>query len=259
MTNDGFQPDRPPIFLSERTEETAQPDIGKTDIEKAWAIAAISSRILKASILAAIMTAIGIAVLSVDNPASLVANLTDWASDRPALQPDADPPAPAIPSTAGTQDTQDLPAAAPPREEIAAAVEPAGQSQLAGQGPPAEQNQPVQQNQADTGQPVTEALFKQFQAWADAEEARAHAAQPAPVPVAQDAPAPIRSTKKHRRVRPAQNARAEIRPPQHHRAKLREEQDARGQPPPVADPRLQDPSAQNVQPPSLLQSLGLSN
>jgi len=128
MTNHGFQPDRPPIFLSERTEETAQPDIGKADIEKAWAIAAISSRILKASILAAIMTAIGIAVLSVDNPASLVANLTDWASDKPALQADADPPASTIQSIAISA-TQDLPAAtatdAPTREEIAAAAEPA--------------------------------------------------------------------------------------------------------------------------------------
>ena len=59
-TNDGFQPDRPPIFLSEQAEETGQPDIGK-----AQDIAIISSRVLKTSVLAIAVTAVGIAVLSV--------------------------------------------------------------------------------------------------------------------------------------------------------------------------------------------------
>ena len=59
-TEDGFQPDRPPIFLSGHAEEAGQPDIGK-----GWDVATISSRILKASILAVVVTAIGIAVLSV--------------------------------------------------------------------------------------------------------------------------------------------------------------------------------------------------
>ena len=263
-TNDGFQPDRPPIFLSEQAEETGQPDIGK-----AQDIAIISSRILKASIVAAAATAVGIAVLSIENPATLVANLTDWASDKPVLQPEAEPPAASTIQSIAIAGTQDLPTTttdAPTREEIAAAVEPAGQrqqlaeqSQAPEQNQAAQQNQPAQQSQAEVSQPITEALFKQFQAWADEEEARtkAAAAQPAPVRVAQEVPAHAR--KKHRRVRSVQNARAEVRTQRSHRAKLREEQDARDQVPPVADPRLQNPSAQTPQPPSLLQSLGLSN
>ena len=59
-TKDGFQPDPSPIFLSRHAEETEQPDIGK-----AWDIATISSRILKTSIVAATVTAIGIAILSI--------------------------------------------------------------------------------------------------------------------------------------------------------------------------------------------------
>ncbi|WFU20207.1 hypothetical protein [Bradyrhizobium sp. CB3481] len=260
-TNDGFQPDRPPIFLSEPAEETGQPDIGK-----AQDIAIISSRILKASIAAAAVTAIGIAVLSIDNPATLVANLTDWASDKPAVQPEADPPARAIQSIAiaSTQDLTTTTTDTPTREEIAAAAEqhqePAQQSQEpTQQSQVAEQGQAAQQSQAEVGQPITEALFKQFQAWADEEEARtkAAAAQPAPVRVTEEAPAQAR--KKHRRVRSVQNARAEIRAQRNHRAKAREEQDARGQVSPATDPRLPDPSVQNPQPPTFLQSLGLGN
>ncbi len=251
-TDDGFQPDRPPIFLSGLAEETERPDVGK-----ARDIATISSRIFKTSILAVAVTAIGIAVLSVGNPIALVANVTDWWIDKPALQP-------AAPSTSPIQtiaDTQDAPAAttdAPARTEIAAAGEPADQSQAETGQKQAE----VSQSQAETGQPFTEALFKQFQAWAAEEETRAQAgpAQAAPVRVAQDAPARVRPVKKHRQVRSVQNARAEIRPQRHHRVRVREEQqDARGQVPPVADPRAPDPSLQNAQTPSFLQSLGFRN
>jgi hypothetical protein len=241
-TRDGFQPDRPPIFLSEHAEETEQPDIGK-----AWDIATISSRILKASIVAVTVTAIGIAILSIGNPVALLANVTDWWVDKPAPQPGADPSTPTIQSIASTQDLPPTTTEAPTRDEIAAAVEPADQSR-------AEVGQPLTE-----AQPVTEALFKQFQAWAAEEETRAQAepaqsVQAAPVKVVQDAPAQVRPVKKHRRVRSVQNARAEIRPQRNHRARVREEQDARV--PPVADPRAQDQSLQNAQPPSLLQSLG---
>jgi hypothetical protein len=268
-TNDGFQPDRSPIFLSEHAEEPAQPDVGK-----AWDIAAISSRILKTSIVAATVTAIGIAVLSVGNPVALVANVTDWWADKPALQPDADPSASIIQPIASTQDlptTTDAPA----RNEIAAAVEPAdqsraevgqsqtevGQSQVETGQSRAETGQrqaDVGQSQAEVGQPLTEALFKQFQAWAAEEETRAKAGS-AQASRVQDAPAQVRHVKKQRRVRSVQNARAEIRPQRHHRARVQEEQDTRGQVPPVADPRAQDPSGQNAQTPSFLQSLGLRN
>jgi hypothetical protein len=245
-TKDGFQPDRSPIFLSEPAEE-----IGQADIGKALDRAVISSRILKASIWAATATAIGIAILLVGDPVALVENVTATWVEKPALQPDAGPSAPAIQSIAGTQDLPTTTSDAPARDEIAAAVEPADQSRAE-----------VGQSQAEVGQPLNEALFKQFQAWATEEETRAKAgpAQPvhaAPVQVVQDAPAQVRPMKKHRRVRSVQNARAEIRPQRNHRARVREEQDARVQVPPVADPRAQDQSVQNAQTPSFLQSLGL--
>jgi len=260
-TEDGFQPDRPPIFLSGHAEEAGQSDIGKD-----WDIATISSRILKTSILAVAVTAIGIAVLSFGNPVALVANVTDWWVEKPALQSEADPATSTTQTIAGTQDSLTTTRDAPPREEIAAAVEPAepsqtetaGQRQAEGGQRQAENSQP---NTADN-QPVTEELFKQFQAWAAEEETRKQAgpAQVAPVRVAQDGPAQARPAKKHRRVHSVQNARAEIRPQRHHRARVREQQqDAREQVPPVADPRAQDPSLQNAQSPSFLQSLGFRN
>ena len=169
-TKDDFQPDRSPIFLSEHAEEIEQPDIGK-----AWDIATIASRILKMSIVAATVTAIGIAILSIGNPVALVANVTDWWVDKPALQPDADPSTSTIQSIAGTQDLPPTTTDAPARDEIAAAVEPADQSQ---------QLETAGQSQAEVGQPLNEALFKQFQAWAAEEETRAQAGPAQPVQAA---------------------------------------------------------------------------
>ena len=119
--------------------------------------------VLKTSILAVAATAIGIAVLSIGNPVALVANVTDSLVDKSALQPGADPSTSTTQSIAGTQDLPPTTTHAPTRDEVAAAVEPADQSQ------------------AETGQPLTEALFKQFQAWAAEDDTRAKAepAQPA--------------------------------------------------------------------------------
>jgi hypothetical protein len=261
VAEDGFHSDRPPIFLSEYPDEIGQRDVGKR-----WDLATISSRILKTSILAVAVTAIGIAVLSVGNPVMLVANVTDWWVDKPALQPEADLATSTTQTIVGTQDSPTTTTDAPPSVEIAAAVEPAepSQAETAGQRQAesgqrqAENSQPIT---ADN-QPVTEELFKQFRAWAAEEETRKQAgsAQAAPVRVAQEGPAQARPAKKHRRVHSVQNARAEIRPQRHHRARVREQQlDAREQVPPVADPRAADPSVQNAQPPSFLQSLGIRN
>lgn len=235
-TKDGFQPDRAPIFLSEHAEDTAQPNIGK-----AWNIAIISSLILKTSIVAVTVTAIGIAILSVGNPVALVANVTDSWVDKSALQPGADPSTSTVQTIAGMQDLPTTTTDAPARDEIAAAVEPADRSQ------------------AEIGQPLTEELFKQFQAWAAEEETRAQAepAQPvqaAPVQVAQDARVQAQPTKRHRRARSVRNARAEMRTQRNYRARVREEQNARVE---VPDARAQEQSLQNAQTPSLLQSLGL--
>ncbi len=261
VAEDGFHSDRPPIFLSEYPDEIGQRDVGKR-----WDLATISSRILKTSILAVVVTAIGIAVLSVGNPVVLVANVTDWWVDKPALQPEADLATSTTQTIVGTQDSPTTTTDAPPSVEIAAAVEPAepSQAETAGQRQAesgqrqAENSQPIT---ADN-QPVTEELFKQFRAWAAEEETRKQAgsAQAAPVRVAQEGPAQARPAKKRRRVHSVQNARAEIRPQRHHRARVREQQlDAREQAPPVADPRAPDPSVQNAQPPSFLQSLGIRN
>ena len=240
-TKDGFQPDRSPIFLSEYAEKTEPLDIGKT-----WDIAVISSRIFKMSIWAVTATAIGIAILSVGDPVALVENVTATWVEKPALQPDAGPSAPAIQSIAGTQDLPTTTSDAPARDEIAIAAA----------------SEPADQNQTAIGQPPAEALLKEFEAWAAKEDSRAQAApvqpaQVAPVQVAQDAPAQARPTKKHRRARSVHNARAEIRPQRTHRARVREEQNARVEVPAVPDARAQEQSVQNTQPPSLLQSLGL--
>lgn len=252
-TKSGFQPDdRFPVFLSEHAEKTGQPDIGKD-----WDRAAISSRILKTSILAVTATAIGIAILSVGNPVALLANVTASWVDKSALQPGGDSSTSTIQSIASTQELPPTTRDAPTRDEIAAAFEPADQSQT------------------EIGQPPAEALLKQFQAWAAEEDTRVQVGpvqpvQDAPVEVVQDAPAQVRPMEKHRQVRSVQNARAEIRPERNPRAKVRrehnprakvprEEQNARAQVPPVPDARAQHQSVQNGQLPWLLQRFGWRN
>ncbi len=244
-TKDGFTPDHPlPLFLSERADEPEQPGIGE-----AWDRVVISSRILKTGIL--VVTATVIAILSVENPVALFANVTAKLVDLSAFQPGTGQSTPAIQSTAGAEALLPIARDAPTRDEIAAASEPADQSQT------------------EISQPPPEALLKQFQAWAAEEDVRAQVVpvqpvQDAPAQVVQNVPAqvvenaqPVRPMQKHRRVRPVQNARAEIRPVQNPRAKVRREQNARVQVRPAQDARAQDQSVQNAQPPSFLQSFGL--
>ena len=221
-TNDGFTPNHPlPLFLSEHADEP--------DFEKAWDRAVISSRILKMSIL--VVTASVIAILLVENPVALFANVTASLVNISALQPGTDQSTPTIQSTAGTQALPPTARDAPARDEIAAASEPADQSQT------------------EIHQPSAEDLFKQFQAWSAEEDARAPVGSVQPVQdaqaqVAQNAPAQVRPVQKHRQVRPLQNPRA----------KVRREQNARVQVRPAQDARAQDPAGQNAQAPSLLPS-----
>src|SRR5215475_5552714 len=82
-TKGGFNSDDPlPLFL---VGEPEQQGIGK-----AWNGAVISSRVLGASILVATATAIGIAMLSVGDPATLFANITASLVGESALQPGND-------------------------------------------------------------------------------------------------------------------------------------------------------------------------
>ena len=248
-TKDGFQLDRPPIFLSEPAEEIGQPDIGKV-----WKRSVISSRILTMSIWAVTATAIGIAILSVENPVALVADFTASWVDKPALQPVTDPSTSSIQSIAGTQDSATTTGDAPAREEIAAVSEPADQNQAA---------IVVQPPATEIVQPPAQALLKEFEAWAAKQDSRAEAvpvepAQAAPVQVAQAAPVQAQPAKKHRRARSVHNARAEIRPQRIHRVRARE---ASAPVPiaPVPDARAPELPVQNTQTPSLFQSLGWRN
>ena len=269
-TDNGFQPDRPPIFLSERADEVVP-----LEVEKRWDIATVSSRIFKASALAAAVTTIGVGALSVGNPVDLVANMTDWWNDKPALQREADTSAS---TTQTTADAQGVPAATdePARTEVAVAAAPAVQNQaetVQRQAEPVQvqpaQAQPLQaqaepprpaevaQNQMEKGPPVSAELFRQFQAWAAEDEARKSASSgpAAPTRVVQETQQ-ARPAKRQRRAHSVQNARAEVRPQRHHRTRVRDEQDAREPIAPVADPRAPDPAAQAAQPPSFFQSLG---
>jgi hypothetical protein len=228
-TNDGFIPNHPlPLFLSEHADEP--------DFEKAWDRAVISSRILKMSIL--VVTASVMAILLVENPVALFANVTASLVNISALQPGPDQSTPTNQSTAGTQALPPTAADAPTRGEIAAAFQPADQSQT------------------EASQLSAEALFKQFQAWSVEQNARApvgpvQPVQDAPAQVVQNAPPQVRPVQKRRQVRRLQNAQAEIRPVQKPRAMVQREQNARVQVRPAQDARAQDPAGQNAQTPSL--------
>jgi hypothetical protein len=150
-TKDGFPTDDPiPLFLSDHAEEPEQPGIGK-----AWDRAVISSRILKTSILAVTATAIVFAILLVGNPIALFASATASLVGISAPQSGTGQSTPAIQSTASAQALPPAARDAPTRDEIAAAFKTAHQSQT------------------EIRQPPAEALFKQFQAWAAEQNARA--------------------------------------------------------------------------------------
>src|ERR1700674_3292419 len=104
-----------PLFLSDHTEEPEQPVIGK-----AWHRAAISSRILKTSILVVTAAAIVFAIRLVGNPLVLFTNTTASLVATSAPQDGAQ----SMPTIQSTPDAQALPptaSEAPPGEEIAAA------------------------------------------------------------------------------------------------------------------------------------------
>ena len=273
LTEDRFQQDRPPIFLSDCRDETGQPDTAR-----GWDVAAISSRSPQGEYFGRrddgdrhrrpVGRKSGRARGERDGLAGSTNRRFRSKPNRRRQQFNQSPAA--QDSAAGDDD-------APAREEIAAAVQPVerasksrdrrsgttGREQPApdrGQSRPDPSPSPGQ-----AGPLMTEELFKQFQAWAAEEETRTQAvsAQTAPVRVAQDAPAPApaqaKPAKRHRRVHSVQNARAEIRPQRHYRARIRQEQEVQAQAPPAVDPRAPDPSLQNAQPPSFLQSLGFRN
>jgi hypothetical protein len=222
-TEDDFAPEEPlPLFLSGHADQKERRG---------------SLLLLNAGILVMTTTLVGIAfALSWGNPAKVFAEATVSRTDFSARWPGTE--IQSAPKIQLTRDIKGSAAAATPtvtgaqdHGEIAAASEPANQSQAENNGPSSEE------------------LFKQFQAWSAEQDARVddaraevEPAQGAPAPVTENAPAPV---PKHRK-RYVQKPRARV---------AQQQQNGQGQP--VQDARAQQQPAQSTQPPSFLQSLGL--
>jgi hypothetical protein len=250
---------RMPLFLADEAEEQG--------IGDALSRSAISSRILKAIAWAAVPGALAIAVMSMDAPGKLFSDLTTSVSDatgsllgHSAVQADADKATPVIRyATADAQALPPLTEDAPAREEAVVAPEP-------------------DQRRADNGEPPSDGLLSQFQAWA-ADKPTQVPAEPstavpdAPVPVAQEAPAPVasivrdeprdppRSVQKRRQGKTLHNARAEMRPAHLRRKKVSQEQYSRAPDRPAQEVRAPDPVQPAPAPafqtaPSFFQTLG---
>jgi hypothetical protein len=213
-TNDGFSSDQTlPSFLRERT--------WKPDIAPASDLAVFPLHVRKAIILVASVTVFGIATFSVGNPKALLASLADSFGDKSASQPLADQ------SNSTIQTTVDVKASSSATKE-----QPTG-GETAATAPAAEDQAKIVDNTVDkTIDPQTEALFRQFLAWAAEKDApslepvqpvqddqvqpeKEAAAQPAqvddpPAKMAEDAGAALHLLPKHRRAPATSNARAEM-------------------------------------------------
>jgi hypothetical protein len=249
-TKDGFDPAHAlPRFLAAQAEQ---------DTGHALDRAAPASRTFKASILiAAAAAAIGIAVLAAGDPMALLAEGSAWlvgnspSQPTPTIQSATDAPALAL-SAADAEPLPPIAKDALTRDDVVA-------------------SEPAAKDQAENSESASDALFRQFQAWAAEQEAQQPRGEPvpsvqsAPAQVVQDAPAPAaanvraphRLVQKRRQVRAVRDARAEVRT-QNLRKQVRRVQGERAERPPV-DARAQDQSAQNTEAPSFLSTFGLRN
>ena len=230
-TRDGFDPDDSlPLFLSADEPESG---IGSDR-------AGISLRFVLASILVAAAIAVGVSILSIDNPVTLFADATA-SVEKSASQPGTNETTPSIQS-AVVQLTAD--AEAPP-------VTPDGPTHKMSV------SEPASQIQAENSDAPLGALFREFQAWNAEQDARdlAKPARDDPAPVAEISPAYVRPVHKHRRARTIRNARAEmIQHVRERRASIRQKNE-RVQARSVQDAQAQTQSAQYAEPPSFLESL----
>jgi hypothetical protein len=200
---DDFDPAQPlPRFLVVQAEQDNAPDE-----------AVAPSRASKVRVLIITAAAAGIAVLAIGNPAALVAEMSALLAGNsalPAAPIQSATDAPALIAVAAA-DAQDLPQDSPPvingapaRAEIAA--------------------EPIAKDQTEGSEASSEALFRQFQAWAADQDAQKQSAavepvQDAPPSIMQDLPpaaknlrVPHRHVQKRQPVRAAvRNARAEVR------------------------------------------------
>jgi hypothetical protein len=238
-TQDDFDSTHPPAFLlterAERLEAEDTPDR-----------AAASSRVFKAIALIAFVTAIGAAVLSIEDPVTLLANVTAPLVGNSGPQPGSEPSTPTIQLAAET----------PASTQSAADAQP--EPQTAKEGPAQVASaEPANEASSEKIEPASEDLFRKFQAWAADKDAQAQDASVQPV---QDTPVqgvkraarvPHRLVQRQPRAYPVRNARAEARPQAPRRA--------RPEPPPASDARAQDGSVQTGQPQSFLSTFGLRN
>jgi hypothetical protein len=241
-TQDDFDSTHPPAFLlaerAERLEAEDTPDR-----------AATSPRVFKAIALIAVVAAIGAAVLSVENPMTLLANVTAPLVGNSPPQPGSEPSTPTIQLAAETPASIQSAADAQPEPQIA--KEGPAQAQVASA-------EPASEPASEKNEPASEDLFRKFQAWAADRDAQAPDASVQPV---QDTPVqgvkrvarvPHRLVERQPRAYPVRNARAEARPQAPRKR-------ARSEPPPASDPRAQDGSVQTGQPQSFLSTFGLRN
>jgi hypothetical protein len=180
--------------------------------------------LLNATILTITAILMGTAItLSMGNPIKVFGDAKASLADDSALQPHSVPGTPTIRSTVGAHALP--PATAAARDETASASDSADR------------------NQKHISEAPSDALLKQFQAWAAKEDVptQIERAQPMQNAQAQDlqrAPAPL--VQEHQKSRSVRNARAEIRRLQHPHARVRRDQNARAEVRPVPDVRAQD-------------------
>ena len=239
-TQDDFDSTHPPAFLlaerAERPEAEDTPDR-----------AVASPRIFKAIALIAVVAAIGAAVLSVEDPMTLLANVAAPLVGNSAPQPASEPSMPTIQLAAETAASTQSAADAQPEPQTAKE----GPAEVASA-------EPASEPASEKNEPASEDLFRKFQAWAADRDAQAPDASVQPV---QDAPVqgvkrvarvPHRLVERQPRAYPVRNARAEARPQAPRKR-------ARPEPPPASDARAQDGSVQTGQPQSFLSTFGLRN
>ena len=233
MTPKGSVKDQPlPSFLS--AGNGGQQEVGTT-----WEAAAVSSRILKLSILAAAVALIGIVALQAWYPVTRVPKFMSPLTDTSAEQRELSPFAPTTQPGAEAEVSASVAAEKPGRDDVAAAPQPTGQTPT------------------DDNAPSTDALFAQFQTWAAKQPMRAQAEAPqieldAPAPIAVETPMAAIPLQKPRKPNATQNAQAQTAHIPIPRARMQWGQVARveGKPTPAA--RAPDQTSST---PSWLQSL----
>jgi hypothetical protein len=249
--NDGSGQDHSlPLFLTDRIDATEQQG---------------SSRIFKTAILVLTVSAIGAAVLTFGDPLTRLAAVTASLVDASAPQPDTRQPAPTIQSAADVPASSTIPSTADVQAQPAPVADVPTRQETTHQETRqdvAAASEPAVRPQTEASESSSDALFRQFQAWSqeqDSRPAQVAQAQPAePVQSTQgqsepDSPAAVRTARKHRHVRAAQNARAETRSARNPQPRALRARSAPARTRAVEDARAQDLRAQNAQAPQQAQ------